>query len=250
MRTLLSFLLMLLLCANSHAQDINAMIKEGDRLESSLNESGAFEKFKEVLRIQPVNIYSLNKCSELCSRIGKRQLTDKARNEYYEAAKKYAAIALKLQPENSEANCVMAIALGRTSLDRSGKEKINAAKEIKKHVDIAVKNDPQNYKAWHVLGRWHYEICSLNFIERAAVKVLFGGVPKASLAESIRAFEKAKSILPGFVLNYYEMAKAYKKNGQKEKAINTINTMLLLANTTEDDAQIKIDARKLLKDWK
>jgi tetratricopeptide (TPR) repeat protein len=241
---------MLQLSANSMAQDINAMIKEGDRLESSLNESGAFEKFKEVLRIQPVNIYSLNKCSELCSRIGKRQLTDKARNEYYEAAKKYATLALKLQPENSEANCVMAIALGRTSLDRSGKEKINAAKEIKKHVDIAVKNDPQNYKAWHVLGRWHYEICSLNFIERAAVKLLFGGVPKASLAESIRAFEKAKSILPGFVLNYYEMAKAYKKNGQKDKAISAINTMLLLANTTEDDAQIKIDARKLLKDWK
>jgi tetratricopeptide (TPR) repeat protein len=250
MKAILTFFITAFVSLQLAAQDINAIIKEGDRLEITLHEKAAFEKFKEVLRIQPINMYALNKCSELCSRIGKRELTDKARNEYYEAAKKYASIALKLHPENSEANCVMAIALGRTSLDRSGKEKITAAKEIKKHVDIAVKNDPMNYKAWHVLGRWHYEICSLNFLEKAAVKILFGGVPKASLAESIRAFEKAKSILPGFVLNYYEMAKAYKKNNQKDKAISAINTMLLLANTTEDDEQIKADGRKLLKEWK
>ncbi|MBL0358682.1 MAG: hypothetical protein IPP72_18275 [Chitinophagaceae bacterium] len=250
MKTFLTFLLAVFLSFHLSGQDINAIIKEGDRLESALNEKAAFEKFKEVLRLQPVNMYALNKCSELCSRIGKRELADKARNDYYEAAKKYATIALKLHPENSEANCVMAIALGRTSLEKSGKEKINAAKEIKKHVDIAVKYDPQNYKAWHVLGRWHFEICSLNFFEKAAVKVLFGGMPKASLTESIRAFEKARSILPGFVLNYYEMARAYRKNNQKEKAISAINTMLLLASTTEDDEQIKADGRKLLKEWK
>lgn len=250
MKTILTFLLTFFLLLQLPAQDINALIREGDRLESTLHEKAAFEKFKEVLRIQPVNMYSLNKCSELCSRIGKRELTDKARNQYYDAAQKYASLALKLHPENSEANCVMAIALGRTSLEKSGKEKINAAKEIKKHVDLAIKSDPQNYKAWHVLGRWHFEICSLNFLEKAAVKVLFGGMPKASLAESIRAFEKAKSILPGFVLNYYEMARAYKKNGQKEKAISALNSMLLLADTTEDDEQIKADGRKLLKEWK
>lgn len=250
MQRLLIYLLVCLPLLPLKAQDINVLIKEGDHLESTLHEKAAFDKFKEVLRIQAVNIYALNKCSELCSRIGKRELTDKARNDYYEAAQKYASLALKLHPENAEANCVMAIALGRTSLEKSGKEKITAAREIKKHVDIAIKNDPQNYKAWHVLGRWHYEICSLNLFEKAAVKVLFGGVPKASLAESIRAFEKAKNILPGFVLNYYEMAKAYKKNNQLAKAISALDSMLLLANTTEDDEQIKADARKLLKAWR
>jgi tetratricopeptide (TPR) repeat protein len=250
MKTILTVFLTWLISCAAISQDINVLIKEGDRLESSLNEKAAFEKFKEVLRIQPVNMYSLNKCSELCSRIGKRESNEKVRSDYYEAARKYAALALKLHPENAEANCVMAIALGRTSLEKSGKEKVNAAKEIKKYVDIAIRNDPNNYKAWHVLGRWHFEICSLNFLERTAVKVLFGGMPKASLTEAIRAFEKARSILPGFVLNHFEMARAYKKNNQKEKAISTINTMLLLASTTEDDDQIKADGRKLLKEWK
>ena len=144
----------------------------------------------------------------------------------------------------------MAIALGRTSLEKSGKEKINAAKEIKNYVDLAIKNDPLNYKAWHVLGRWHYEISNLNMIEKAAVKLLFGGLPKASMKESIAAFEKAKTLAGGFILNNYEMARAYKKNGQKDKAISILNAMLLLPNKTEDDETIKADGRKLLKEWK
>jgi len=231
------------------AQDINALIKEGDRQESSLNEKAAFDKFKEVLSLQPVNIYALNKCSELCSRIGKREKDSKQMNTYFSAAKSYASLALKLHPANAESNCVMAIALGRISLNKSGKEKIAAAKEIRRHVDIAIKNDPSNYKAWHVLGRWHYEMSSLNFLERAAIRVLFGSPPSSSIEASLAAFETAQQIERNFVLNNYEMARAYYKAGQHKKAISLLNNMMQLTNTTEDDINIKKDGRKLLVDW-
>jgi tetratricopeptide (TPR) repeat protein len=231
------------------AQDVAALIKEGDRLENIPNEKAAFAKYKEVLKLQPINIYALNKCSELCSRIGKRQTDAKMVEDYYSAAKTYAGIALKVNPNNSESNCVMAIALGRSSLNRSGKEKINTAKEIKKYVDAAIKNDPNNFKAWHVLGRWHYEISNLNGIERTAVKLFYGGLPEASLAASIVAFEKAQSITGGFILNYFEMAKAYQKNNQTEKAISILTKMLTVANQTEDDPIIKDDGRKLIREW-
>ena len=231
------------------AQDINSLIKEGDRLESSLNEKAAFDKFKEVLSLQPVNMYALNKCSELCSRIGKREKDAVSMNTYYSAAKTYASVALKLHPANAESNCVMAIALGRISLNKSGKEKIAAAKEIRRYVDIAIKNDPNNYKAWHVLGRWHFEMSSLNFFERAAVRVLFGSPPPSSIEASLAAFEKAHQIEKNFVLNNYEMARAYYKAGQHKKAISLLTNMMQLANTTEDDINIKKDGRKLLIDW-
>ncbi len=231
------------------AQDIAAMIKEADRLEHIPDEKSAFSKFKEILKFQSTNIYALNKCSELCSRIGKRQTNPKLLEDYYSAAKTYAGIALKVNPNNSEANCVMAIALGRTSVSRSGKEKINSAKDIKKYVDISLKNDPKNYKAWHVLGRWHYEISNLNALERAAVKVFYGGLPAASIEESISAFEKAQGITGGFILNYFELAKAYKADDQKEKAIAILKKMLSVPNQTEDDPIIKEDGKKLIRDW-
>ena len=231
------------------AQNIESILKEADHLEDLPNERAAFAKFKEVLKIQPSNQYALNKCSELCSRIGKRQTDSKIMSEYYTAAKNYASIALKVNPNNSESNCVMAIALGRSTLNKTGKEKISAAKQIKHYVDAAIKNDPKNFKAWHVLGRWHYEISTLNAFEKTAVKIFYGAFPPASLKESIQAFEKSQSITGGFILNYFEMAKAYKKNEQTDKAIATIIKMLSVPNKTEDDPIIKESGRKLLLEW-
>lgn len=250
MKPLLLSFFSLLFFLRMDAQDITAMIREANRLEALPNEKAAFGKFKEVLKIQPANVYALNKCSELCSRIGKRVKDSRMSEDYYTAAKTYAGIALKINPNNSESNCVMAIALGRSSLNKSGKEKINSAKEIKKHVDAAIKNDPKNFKAWHVLGRWHYELSNLNGFERTAVKIFFGGLPAASLNEAIMAFEKSQSITGGFILNYFEMAKAYKKHNQPSKAIAALTKMLTMPNQTEDDPIIKEDSRKLLNQWR
>ena len=246
---LLSFFSLLSLIQLS-AQDIAGMIKEAERLESLPNEKVAFAKFKEVLKLQPVNVYVLNKCSELCSRIGKRQTSPKLIEDYYSAARTYAGIALRVNPNNSESNCVMAIALGRSSLNKTGKEKIATAKEIKKYIDVSIKNDPKNFKAWHVLGRWHYEICTLNGLERTAVKIFYGALPPATLRESILAFEKAQAITDGFILNYFELAKAYKMNNQDAKAIAILTKMLTVPNQTEDDPIIKDQGRKLLKEWR
>lgn len=250
MKKILVFILAFFFSFNLIAQDINTLINEGDKLEAALNEKGAIEKFQQVIRLQPLNVYAINKCSELCSRIGYRETSSTARITYYEAAQKYAAIGLRIEPANSNSNCMMAIALGRISLEKSGQEKVKAAKEIKKYVDIALKNDQANYKAWHVLGRWNYEISNLSFIEKAAVNIFFGGVPKATFADAVKSFEKAKNISPGFVINYFEMARAYKKTDQMDKAIASLNTLLQLPNTTEDDEAAKNNARKLLKEWK
>ncbi len=235
---------------NSIAQDVNSLVMEAARLEAIPDETAAFHKYREILKIQPLNINALNKCSELCSRIGKRQTNSKVRDDYFTAAKTYAGIALKVNPVNAEANCIMAMVLGRSSLAKSGKEKIENAKEVKKYVDIALKYDPLNYKAWHILARWHYEITNLSLLEKAAVKLLFGGIPPASIKESIYAFEKVRTIAPGFILNYYEMARAYRQIGMNEKAIAYIQLMLTLPNETEDDPEIKKQGKKLLNVWK
>jgi tetratricopeptide (TPR) repeat protein len=249
MRYLLTTLAAIITFAMTTAQDVTALIKEGDRLEAVPDEMGSFRKFKEVLKIQPANLYALVKCSELCSRIGKRQANKATMYDYYKGAVIYAETALKVNPSSSDANCVMAIAQGRIALSKSGKEKIAASKDIKRYAELAIKNDAANFKAWHVLGRWHYEVSNLSGLERAVAKVFYGGIPAASLKEAIKAFEKAKVLDPLFVLNYYELARAYKRNDEKQKAISTLNFMLTLGSRTEDDDQIKKDGRDLLKKW-
>jgi tetratricopeptide (TPR) repeat protein len=231
------------------AQDINTMLKEADRLETSLKEKAAYDKYVEVLRIQPTNITALWKCSELCSRIGKRQPTKADQINYYKAAQSFAEQALKADPNSAEANYVMSVAMGRQALILSGKEKVKAAKQIKAYVDNSIRINPNFAKSWHVLGKWHYEVSNLSGIERAAAKVLFGGIPKASFAESVAAYEKAKSLDVYFMLNYLELGKAYKKNDQLAQALEVLGKIASLPIRTEDDTQIKAEAKALLADW-
>lgn len=234
------------------AQPVNpvaSLLAEAMRFEQLPNELAAYQKFQEALSLQPDNLLALCKSSELCSRLGRRQATKQARDQYYTQARNFAQKALQVNPNDSEANVVMAIALGRWSMSRSGKEKIQAAKDIKKYVEASIRANPRNFKAWHVLGRWHYEISGLSFIERSAVKIMYGGLPSASLRESIAAFEIANSIEQNFILNQFELARAYHKNDDDTKARAALQRVLSLPIQTEDDASIKTDAQKLLKDW-
>lgn len=244
------FLLLLTTSFNSViAQDINSVIKEADRLEAIPDEKAAFQKFKEVLKMQPINLYALTKCSELCSRIGHREKDTKSRDNYYNAAIIYAQTALKVSPLSDEANVAMAIAVGRTVLIKSGKEKIIAVKDIKRYADIALKTNPNNFKAWHILGKWNFEVSNLNMIERSATKIFYGGLPDASLKNAIADYEKAKALSPTFMLNYLELAKAYRRNDDTKMAIAQLRKLLTLPIQTEDDPRIKAEAQKLIQDW-
>ncbi len=232
------------------AQDLKLLQHKADSLEAVPDEKAAFEVFKVIHKKYPDNIYALTKCSELCSRIGKREPLEKMRDSYYSAALMYAKKALALNPKHDEANVAMAIALGRNSLTKSGKEKVSAAREIRKHTETALKNNPLNFKAWHILGKWHYEVTDLNMFERAALKVFYGGMPESSLAESINAYEKAREIKPDFLLNYLELAKAYKRNNETARAIALLEAVSVLRPFSEDDPAILKEAGFLLRRWK
>jgi tetratricopeptide (TPR) repeat protein len=249
MKLIFSFLLFIIISTNSFSQDINAIIKEADRLEAVADERAAFLKFKEVLKLQPNNLHALARAAELCSSIGNRETNTKVRDDYFNVALIYAKTAYKLYPESDAANVSMAIALGRIILLKSGKEKIVYVKELKSYSEKAIAVNPNNFRAWHILGKWHYEVSNLSAFERTAAKIFYGALPASSLANSITCYEKAKALNNNFALNYLELAKAYKRNGEKAKAITQLNYLLTLPNKVQDDEKIKGEARGLLKKW-
>jgi len=243
----------LLVSVNIPAQNtldhFNELVQSGNALEKTMHEKEAFAKFKEAQKLQPTNLTVLYKCSELCSRIGNRETNTASRDKYYQLALAYGRLAIKYHPLSDEANLSMSIAMGRIALTKSGKEKINSVKEIKSFAEKAIQLNPANYKAWHVLGKWHYEVSNLNFIERAAVKLFFGGLPESSFNQSVACYEKAKTLSQHFCLNYLELAKAYHKNSNQIKALATLEELKKLPNYTEDDPRIKKEGLELMKSW-
>ncbi|QNA43017.1 tetratricopeptide repeat protein [Lacibacter sediminis] len=234
----------------SFAQSVEELVRQGDILERQLKEEEAYQKFKEIIKQQPTHLHALTRCSELASRIGRRQSTKEKQMDFYQAAKIYAERALRVNPKDSEANVAMSFAYARMSLLKNGKEKVEYVREIKNYADRALLYNPQNFKALFVIARWHYEVSNLNGMEKAAVKVFFGGLQKNSLDSAVYYYEKVKALSPEFVLNYLELAKAYHRNNKKAKAIETLNHLLRLPNTAADDPTIKSEAKQLLSTWK
>ena len=229
------------------SQDVNYLIREGEQLEKAMKDEEAIKKYIEALKLSPNDIKSLVKTSEMNSIIGNRQKDKKKKEEYYNAARTYAESALKVNPADADANYVMSLAMGRMAMINSGKEKVKNVKEIKKYADSALAVSPNHFKALHILGKWHLEVTMLNFAEKAALKVMYGGLPPASLPMAILNFEKARGIDPWFILNYLELARAYKENGQSDKAIDVLNKMLKLPPKTQDDAGYKAEGKKMLE---
>jgi hypothetical protein len=231
------------------AQNVAELLKQGDQLEASFRENDALAKYAEVARLDPRNITALCKCSELCCRIGNRQSTKEKKLVYFRQGRTYADAAYRVNPNSSESNIVMAFSLARMAIVEGSKEKVASAGVIKQYAEKAIRADPTNFKSYHILGRWHYEISNLNALERTFAKWFVGPLPQASLEECIRNFEKSKALAPGFIPNYLELAKAYKRADQKARALQLLRQMATLPDKMEDDSRAKAEGRKLLEEW-
>ncbi len=241
------FLLNLIMATAVSAQDISGMLADAEKLEKSLKEEDAFKKYQEALRIQASNLNALWKASELSSRIGNRQIDKKIKLDYFTAAKTYAETALKIDSSSSDANYAMAVAMGYLALQaKSTKEKVASVNDIKIYADKAIKLNQNNAKAWFVLGRWHFEVASLSLIEKSAVKLFYGGMPKASFEEAIKIFEKVGQLDRYFVANSLMMAKTYIQMNNKVKAAEILNKTVKMPTRTEDDPGYKAEAKRLL----
>ncbi len=183
------------------------------------------------------------------SRIGARQPDKEKMRPYFYAARNYASAALSLNSNSSDANYAMALALGRVSLVSGTKERVMLARDVKYYAEKAIRLDPNNFRAYHILGRWNYEVSNLNLAEKSFARIFYGKLPSASLDDAIADFEKSRSLNPAFILNYLELARSYHRMGEDKKAIAYLRILLALPNLMYDDTRAKVIARQLLTEW-
>ena len=230
------------------AQDTTALIQKAAKSEAAFREEEALSEYKAVLKVRPQQLTALIRSSDLSCRIGNRQSDRDKKIGYFKAGYQFAQTAYRLDSTNSEVNVVMAFSLGRLVLIQTNKERVTAAGDIKRYAGNAIRYDPSNFKAYHILGRWHYEVSRLNFFERVFARWFYGSLPEASLAEAIKDYEKSMALRPDFMLNYLELAKALHRDGQDKRAIGLLRHMEKLPDEMYDDRQVREEGRKLLKE--
>ncbi len=247
MKKIFLFLFTVLFSGYVYSQKTTELLAQAKQQEQARNEMGALDKYKQVLLIDRNNVEALCGASFMCSRCGNREATKEKKIAMFNTAKTFAMQAIKLNPNSSFANYVMAVAMGRMALISGSKDKVAASRDIKKYADKAAQLDPKFAGNWHVIGKYNYAMSNLNFAEKAAANLLFGGLPSGDINTAIANFEKCRAIDPLYIANLYDLAVAYKENKNVAKAKEILNIAINAPLRIQDDEEHKNNCRKLLK---
>lgn len=255
-----AFLISILLCGGAPAAVMaggggttsgNELMQRAEQLLNNYKDSEALRLFEQVIEQSPDSYEALCRASYLHSRIGDRFADETRKKEHFEKARAYALEAYTLNPDDAEANYVMALSLGCSAMTLGPRQRLEGINQIKPFVDAALVNNEHHAGAWHILGRWYFKMANLNFAEKAASKLLFGGVEgEASNEQAAEAFELAIENDPKNIRYYYDLAIVYSEMGNIPAYTNTLEKAISLTVETKEELELSRQCRILLQQQK
>ena len=207
----------------------------------------SLEPLEALLEASPMDADVLWRIARAKGDLGEAAKEEDEKETWYRAALEDAQAAVEADSMNADAFLTQAIAAGRVGLISGTKEKVELSRDVKESVDRAIELDPEKALAYHVRGRWNYEVASLGFFSRAALKLVYGGLPDASYESAIQDFRRAIE-LEDRVVNHLELGKAYLKVDDASQAKDELERALELENHYPGDTAYKQEAEALLAD--
>lgn len=245
-RRLLIWLAALGVALTAQAQSTGELLRSGDALDAKHRNQEALVIYLKADALQPDD-------AEILRRIAKQyseQVVSESRSpENKELARKaldYAKRAVKCNPDNADARLALAICYGKAAFLESARRRIEMSRLIRDEAEAALRLDPRSDYAWHVLGRWNYELANFNAALRFLAETVYGKLPDASNERAGECFEKAVAIQPGRVIHHVELGRTYAVLGRKQEARAELNKGLALPSREKDDSESKNRALKAI----
>jgi FimV-like protein len=232
-----------------HAQpsDLSATLERVDSLRVGGDFRQAFAVLNDLAQDHANNAEVLWRLSRTRVDIGEQRTRDEEREQFYQEAFDDAEAAIAADSTNARAYLAGAIAAGRVGLISGTRRKVEMSRTVKEYVDRAIELNPDLPAAYHVRGRWNYEVSSLGFFSRTIVRAVYGGLPDASYEAAVENFERSIA-LDDRVVDRLELARTYIALDQEGQARAQLQQALELPNKDPDDPQYKEEARELLDD--
>jgi len=231
---------------SARAQSAADLLRAGDVLDAKHRNQEAVGIYLEADAIQPND-------AEILRRIAKQysqQVVSESRSpENRELARKaldYAQRAVRSDPGNANAHLSLAICCGKAAFLEGARRRIEMSRLIRGEAEAAIRLDPGSDYAWHVIGRWNYELANFNAALRFLAEAIYGRFPDASNERAAECFEKAIAIQPDRVIHHVELGRTYAALGRKQEALTELKKGLSLPSREKEDNESKDRARKAL----
>jgi tetratricopeptide (TPR) repeat protein len=228
------------------ARPAASLLAEAAAAEARFDVPRALELYLAADKLEPDNPSTLQKIAQQLSDLSLVVPDDTAKKAQAEKALAYAKRAVALQPENAVNVLSLAICHGKMGVFSDTRTKIEYSRLVRLDAERALALDPAYDWAHHVLGRWHYEVASLGGTTRFFIRLVYGGLPAASLDEAISHLQKAVSLAPARVPHHLELGFAYLAAGRKPEARASFTAGLALPSVELYDESAKARARSAL----
>lgn len=229
------------------ANRLDASLEAVDKLREQRQFRDALSRLSALRDTHPENIDVLWRLAFTWADLGKAADDLQQRKNYYKKALSHAQDALAADSTSAWAHLAVAMAEGRVAMNAGTRERIQRSRAVKHHADRAIELDSTLGGAYHVRGRWHREVASLGFFQRALLKTVYGGLPDASYEQAVRDFRRAIE-LEDRTFHHLELGKTYLQMGRSEDARRELQTALELSGSDPFDPEYKREARTLLKE--
>jgi tetratricopeptide (TPR) repeat protein len=246
--TISTIIAWLMISGVAHAQAplVNQLIAQGDIADRAFKPDHALLDYLPAEKLDPNNVPLLLRIARQYRHSLSDAKTDRMKLKLGNLALGYALRAAKLAPNDSEAQLSPAITYGKMLPFQTKQQQYDESSLIKSAADKALKLDPLNDNAWHVLGRWHQGLASLSPVKRAIGSVLYGKLPASTYEEAIACFEKAIAINPKRLRHHIELGKTYALMGKPAAARRYLEKGIAMPETEKDDAEMKAQGRAVL----
>ncbi|XP_071334480.1 regulator of microtubule dynamics protein 3 [Trachinotus anak] len=146
--------------------------------------------------------------------------------------------ALKKNGLNAECHKWFAVLTGLTSQQESMHGKLKSSHILKEHLDRAMALRDDDPMCFYLLGRWCYEVATLDWLEKKAAAALYQSPPSSTLHDALENFLKAEELSPGFskTVRLY-IAKCHQELGNIVEASNWTELALKTSTDTDDDEE-------------
>ena len=176
----------------------------------------------------------------------RNDVSNDERVEYFTKALEVANKAIQVDPNNVYGYERKSMAFAGLVDVQGLKQKVQLADSVRINAEIALEIDPDNDRALHILGRWHYEVSQFGGFMRFFARLLFGTAPEASYEQALYYFQRSVE-LQDFPVHHYWVGVTQLKLKNKESANDHFEHLLTLENQHHNDQFFKDQARKELE---
>ena len=220
----------------------------GDSAYAAFDNRAAVQFYAEALEAEPDRFDTLLRLSRTHIDLGHAAESKREKKQHYQLADSLARRCIALHPNFADAHVLLALVTGRRAEVAGGKTRIRLSVQVKDEALKALELNPRQDAAYHILGRWNYEIASLNWLTRTAARVVYGGLPQASLQEAARMYAKATEFAPQLPIHWLEYGRTLIKLQRYDAARDKLQHCLQAGPVTWDDEMYHKEARRLLQE--